>query len=163
MNTDTRRPTSAAAPADTGDWRDDAECRTHPDPDLWFASEQHPGSRRRTAQALEVCNTRCAVRERCLAWALEQRVDIGVWGGMTERERQRLHRRRRGQYRGGVQTALDNILANRLTEFQTLEAQGLETAEIARVLGTNVNTVNRVREQLTGRVAEVRGKVVKAA
>ena len=34
------------------------------------------------------------MRTECLAHALDQRVECGVWGGMTERERRALLRRR---------------------------------------------------------------------
>ena len=36
----------------------------------------------------------CLVRTECLADALDNRVEFGVWGGMTERERRALLRRR---------------------------------------------------------------------
>ncbi|AZZ38658.1 WhiB family transcriptional regulator [Acidipropionibacterium jensenii] len=36
----------------------------------------------------------CRVRARCLAEALDNRIEWGVWGGMTERERRRLLRER---------------------------------------------------------------------
>jgi WhiB family redox-sensing transcriptional regulator len=36
------------------------------------------------------------VRTECLADALDNRVEFGVWGGMTERERRALLRRRPG-------------------------------------------------------------------
>lgn len=36
----------------------------------------------------------CRVRTRCLAEALDNRIEWGVWGGMTERERRRLLRER---------------------------------------------------------------------
>lgn len=35
----------------------------------------------------------CPVKTECLADALDNRIDFGVWGGMTERERRRLLRR----------------------------------------------------------------------
>ncbi|MCL6422436.1 WhiB family transcriptional regulator [Brachybacterium sp. JHP9] len=34
----------------------------------------------------------CPVRMQCLADALDNRIEFGVWGGMTERERRRLLR-----------------------------------------------------------------------
>ncbi|MFJ7497322.1 WhiB family transcriptional regulator [Streptomyces sp. NPDC097727] len=48
-----------------------------------------------TAQASgkRICAT-CQVRTECLAHALDRRIDHGVWGGMTERERRSLLRRR---------------------------------------------------------------------
>ena len=44
-------------------------------------------------QAKEVCQ-RCPVIAECLAEALDNRTEFGVWGGMTERERRALLRRR---------------------------------------------------------------------
>jgi WhiB family redox-sensing transcriptional regulator len=37
----------------------------------------------------------CPVKEPCLEYALEYRVDHGVWGGCSERERRRILKRRR--------------------------------------------------------------------
>ena len=37
----------------------------------------------------------CPVREDCLEHALECRIDHGVWGGCSERERRRILKRRR--------------------------------------------------------------------
>jgi WhiB family transcriptional regulator, redox-sensing transcriptional regulator len=37
----------------------------------------------------------CPVQEECLAYALDYRIDHGVWGGTSERERRRILRRRR--------------------------------------------------------------------
>lgn len=37
----------------------------------------------------------CPVKEPCLEYALVHRVEHGVWGGASERERRRIARRRR--------------------------------------------------------------------
>src|SRR5690606_19101133 len=37
----------------------------------------------------------CPVKEPCLEYALAERIDHGVWGGTSERERRRILRRRR--------------------------------------------------------------------
>jgi WhiB family redox-sensing transcriptional regulator len=37
----------------------------------------------------------CCVRLECLEYALHHRIDHGVWGGCSERERRRILRRRR--------------------------------------------------------------------
>ena len=44
-------------------------------------------------RAKQIC-LGCEVRTECLADALDNRVEFGVWGGMTERERRALLRRR---------------------------------------------------------------------
>ncbi len=70
----------------TTDWSMNAACR-RADPDALFVSgaAQH--------EAKKVCQG-CPVRSECLADALDNRVEFGVWGGMTERERRALLRRR---------------------------------------------------------------------
>ncbi|MEU1408389.1 WhiB family transcriptional regulator [Streptomyces sp. NPDC005728] len=67
-------------------WGTQAVCRTA-DPDELFAE----GAAQSRAKVL--C-TGCPVRTECLAHALDHRIEHGVWGGMTERERRALLRRR---------------------------------------------------------------------
>lgn len=68
------------------DWSGRAACRTT-DPDELFVQ----GAAQNRAKA--VC-TGCPVRTECLGDALDNRIEFGVWGGMTERERRALLRRR---------------------------------------------------------------------
>jgi len=42
----------------------------------------------------------CPVKAPCLEYALENKIDHGVWGGASERERRRIARRRRLQVAG---------------------------------------------------------------
>jgi WhiB family transcriptional regulator, redox-sensing transcriptional regulator len=44
--------------------------------------------------ARRICAT-CPVKEQCLEHALTNRIDHGVWGGASERERRRILKRRR--------------------------------------------------------------------
>lgn len=46
-------------------------------------------------RAKTICGA-CDVRNECLAEALDNRIEWGVWGGMTERERRALLRRQPG-------------------------------------------------------------------
>ena len=68
------------------DWSRKAQCRAS-DPDDLFVQ----GAAQNRAKA--VCMG-CPVRTECLADALDNRIEFGVWGGMTERERRALLRRR---------------------------------------------------------------------
>jgi len=45
-------------------------------------------------RARRVC-AECPVKSECLEYALKYRIDHGVWGGCSERERRRLLRQRR--------------------------------------------------------------------
>jgi WhiB family transcriptional regulator, redox-sensing transcriptional regulator len=69
-------------------WRVAARCRTVDAEGLFVT-----GARQREAR--QFCRT-CPVRTECLAHALDQRIEFGVWGGMTERERRALLRARPG-------------------------------------------------------------------
>lgn len=65
------------------DWALQAKCRGMEDALFVEASEQK--------RARSVC-AGCPVRSECLAEALDNRIEWGVWGGMTERERRLLLR-----------------------------------------------------------------------
>lgn len=67
------------------DWAASASCRDI-EPDTLFVrgAEQH--------QAKAICSG-CPVKLECLAEALDNEIEWGVWGGMTERERRALLRR----------------------------------------------------------------------
>lgn len=151
MTTTTRHDTSPAAllaqiTAPTPHWQKLGACRIE-DGDLFFPVGQSWEAQKQEAKAKAVCY-RCPVMDRCLAWALETRQDVGVWGGLSEDERRQLHRRKRQVYRGGEKTAVDIILEDRMDEWDALVAQSLSDAEMARALGTNARTVISVRKVL---------------
>ena len=68
------------------DWRDRAECKDDPIPDLWFVP---PGDRHGIAAAKAICR-RCPVAAECLAEALADPNIVGVWGGTSEVEMAKL-------------------------------------------------------------------------
>ena len=76
--------------ADLWDWQLLAACRGV-DSSLFFHPEGERGAARsaREASAKEVC-MRCPVRSECAAHALTVREPYGVWGGLTEDEREEL-------------------------------------------------------------------------
>lgn len=90
------------------DWATQAECRTT-DPDSLFVQ----GAAQNRAKAICVG---CQVRTECLADALDNHVEFGVWGGMTERERRALLRRRPNvtSWRHLLQTAQDEYERQRI-------------------------------------------------
>ncbi|MEU0035433.1 WhiB family transcriptional regulator [Streptomyces sp. NPDC006333] len=70
----------------TTDWRESSACGSS-DADELFADSP------RQKRAKMICMG-CPVRTECLAEALDGRIEFGVWGGMTERERRVLLRRK---------------------------------------------------------------------
>jgi len=70
------------------DWMNQGKCKEM-DPTLFFPSD---GVGVQAAQ--RIC-AECPVKAACLEYALVNRVDHGVWGGASERERRRLLSRRR--------------------------------------------------------------------
>jgi WhiB family redox-sensing transcriptional regulator len=67
-------------------WSQHAAC-TKAKPDALFAQ----GAAQQAAK--HIC-TRCPVIAECLADSLDNRTEFGVWGGMTERQRRALLKRR---------------------------------------------------------------------
>ncbi len=78
--------------ASTGpeDWRDDAACRDS-DPELFFPIGTTGPALRQVQEAIRICQT-CSAQTQCLAWALEQGVTDGVWGGTTVDQRRAMRR-----------------------------------------------------------------------
>jgi WhiB family redox-sensing transcriptional regulator len=63
-------------------WQDRALC-AQVDPELWFPEK---GQTSQALTAKRICR-RCPVRADCLAAALEQHAQDGIWGGLTYYER----------------------------------------------------------------------------
>src|SRR5580704_2099288 len=66
-------------------WREDAACGDA-DPDLFFPIGTTGNALRRIDEAKRICR-RCPAQLQCLAWALENGITDGVWGGTTADER----------------------------------------------------------------------------
>jgi len=88
--------TAAARPA--GDtrpgWRDDAACRDA-EPDLFFPDAGDIRSARAQVKMAKLICRGCPVSTTCLSWALASGQEHGIWGGLTQDERRRRHRRSR--------------------------------------------------------------------
>lgn len=69
-------------------WMRNGNCRNYP-PAAFFPSDGVG-----VDAARRICAS-CPVKERCLEYALANRIDHGVWGGTSERERRRILKRRR--------------------------------------------------------------------
>ena len=72
---------------DVSDWRLDAACRSK-NTELFFY--QKPKD---IVEAKKVCNV-CPVKDVCAEYALSSGIGFGVWGGLSERERAAILRRR---------------------------------------------------------------------
>ena len=107
----------------TTDWTARAACH-NTDPDALFVQ----GAAQNRAKA--ICMG-CQVRTECLADALDNRIEFGVWGGMTERERRALLRRRahvtswrgllehaRGEYEGDGAGCLSLAAVEQVVELR---------------------------------------------
>jgi WhiB family redox-sensing transcriptional regulator len=129
-------------------WEDYASCR-ETDPDLF-----HPTGRDVTMlrAAKDVCSG-CPVRRSCLQDALDSQEDQGVRGGLSEEERRRIHRRpSTAPHQAGMPTRAEAIAAEPGRYLQ-LVAEGRALFEIAKDLGTNVQTINNVARILAGNSA----------
>jgi len=81
--------------ADLWDWQMQGACRGE-DPSVFFhpEGERGPARAKREAAAKEICG-RCPVRVECAEHALEVREPYGVWGGLSEDEREAHYRSNR--------------------------------------------------------------------
>ncbi len=71
------------------EWMANGNCRNYP-PAAFFPSDGVGVDRAR-----KICAS-CAVLSECREYALANRIEHGVWGGCSERERRRILKRRKG-------------------------------------------------------------------
>lgn len=77
------------------EWQEQAACRAYENT-LFFgpdSSESELEKQGREARAKAICQT-CPVLEPCLEFAMETNQKYGIWGGLTDKERASLKRRR---------------------------------------------------------------------
>jgi WhiB family redox-sensing transcriptional regulator len=88
----TEQPVAANVPFDDSPtaWMARGNCRNYP-PATFFPSDGVGVDRARA-----ICKG-CPVVTECLEYALTERVEHGVWGGCSERERRRILKRRKNQ------------------------------------------------------------------
>ena len=98
-------------------WRERAACIGQ-NPELFFPIGSAGPALTQAAAAKAVC-AQCAVREECLHFALRTGQEYGIWGGLTEDERQYIRRRK-----GGAATASATGLAYRAVGRPTTNAAG---------------------------------------
>ena len=79
---------------DDTEWMAKGNCRFEP-PATFFPSDGVG-----VEIAKRICET-CPVKGQCLEHALEQRIDHGVWGGTSERQRRRILKSRRASVGAG--------------------------------------------------------------
>lgn len=105
------------------DWESLGACRTG-DPDALFVT----GAEQKFAK--RICSG-CPVRHECLAEALDNRIEWGVWGGMTERERRALLRRHPtvSSWKRTFETALDATRAKLAASDQNETTNSVTTPE----------------------------------
>lgn len=76
-------------------WRHHAACARNCDPEMFWPD---PPARRISSEARRTCST-CPVRWQCLQHALDNS-EPGIWGGMTEQERNKLDSKTKQMIRG---------------------------------------------------------------
>ena len=86
-----------------GRWADHGACvgyrQEHGDErwlEVWFPD---PGNQYQHREAKAIC-AGCPSRQECLDWAIQNRVNYGVWGGTTHAERRRIWAKMRREGRG---------------------------------------------------------------
>lgn len=81
-------PLEPTAIFDGDEWMQSGNCR-HIDPDTFFPSDGQG-----VIEAQKVCEG-CPAQAPCLEYALLHRIEHGVWGGASERQRRRILRERK--------------------------------------------------------------------
>lgn len=104
-------------------WSRDAACR-EADPHLFHPEGDAAHVLSATAEAKTYC-ARCEVQEQCLADSMARAEPSGVWGGLDEKERRTILRRRRERARAARRRA--ERKREEATDATTSAAEAVET------------------------------------
>lgn len=76
-------------------WHDQASCRDA-DPELFYTPDTHDMARyfSQKQEAIAICE-QCPVMEQCREYAIEAGEQLGIWGGTTPRDREKIRKGRR--------------------------------------------------------------------
>lgn len=145
------------------DWPAQAACRGA-DPDFLFVQ----GAAQNRVKSM--C-AGCTVRTECLADALDNEIEFGVWGGMTERERRALLRKRPDvvSWRSLLETARANHEATVRSEVSTtvtvgekIPAQQISAQPVSsqKVPAQAIATISNTSGEMRPAVLDLRGQEV---
>lgn len=84
-------PTRFLTEYDPAEWMRNAACKGRNGDGKFFPAQ---GENRKWEAAKAICD-RCPVQAECLDYAFRHGQHFGVWGGLSERERKKLKKRRR--------------------------------------------------------------------
>lgn len=69
-------------------WMEDASCRGRGSSEFFHPDGERGNSRKRRIEAAKEICSRCVVVDRCLKYSIDNNEPYGVWGGLSEAERE---------------------------------------------------------------------------
>src|SRR5579859_3973807 len=148
--------------ADLWDWQLRGLCRGK-DSSLFFHPEGERGAARssREAAAKEICMN-CPVQIPCADHALKVREPYGVWGGMTEEEREEHHARQKALVR--AQAARDKAARLRQEQMKEklLREKEMERGAVVKANGAATNDAVLVKDAASKDAGLKKDTVLKA-
>lgn len=71
-------------------WREEAACKGMDLSNFFSETERQSAlTRKKNAKTKQICND-CSVQKNCLFYAIENKIEYGIWGGLTSTERRAL-------------------------------------------------------------------------
>jgi WhiB family transcriptional regulator, redox-sensing transcriptional regulator len=152
--------TTTARPAS---WQERGECarlvdgRPVYDPEAWFPIGTTGTAPREIERAKAICWDKCTVRKTCLAYAMDNAITDGIFGGYSEDERKAMKRRdarQRQKERPQAEPKPEPVAVDRPEQFvpaeptkarlQELTAAGYSPRDLAALLDIGYSTVRQI-------------------
>ena len=130
-------------------WKDQANCK-NVDTNIFFPNDMGQIKPEKMSEALHYCHN-CPVSDKCLDYAINSNIQVGIWGGMSTRARRQIAIERRKVMRTNVPHGTVTMFSREYSLFR--QGNGPEPCNQCKIAHRNYRALQAKRIRKTNKIA----------